>query len=201
MLTIGVAVALGGCGYSERQPAASPSSSPTEPPSASGFDGAQLPPNVHARNFTLVDQHGQSVSLGRYRGHVVILAFLSSTATTSALIAQQIRGALDDLGRPVPALAVSVGPAADTPARVAGFLREASLAGRLEYLTGSPAQLRPIWRAYGVVPASAASNAYARSAFVLLIDRHGLERVTFPVEELTPEGLAHDIRRLESEGS
>jgi hypothetical protein len=31
----------------------------------------------------------------------------------------------------------------------------------------------------------------------MLIDRRGLERVGFPADQLTPEGLAHDIRVLE----
>jgi hypothetical protein len=34
---------------------------------------------------------------------------------------------------------------------------------------------------------------------VLLIDRHGRQRIGFPVQQLTPEGLAHDIRRLQAE--
>ncbi len=33
----------------------------------------------------------------------------------------------------------------------------------------------------------------------LLIDRHGRQRIGFPVEQLVPEDLAHDIRRLQAE--
>jgi protein SCO1 len=172
--------------------------------SSTGFDGALLPAGGAAYEFTLTDQNGQRVSLSGLRGRVAILAFLScASRTTAPLIAQQIRGALDELepdpsGTPA-ALAVSANPAADTPACVRAFLHKASLTGRLEYLTGTPAQLRAVWRAYGVVPASAGETAYERSAFVLLLDRHGARRVEFPLEELTPEGLAHDIRRLQRE--
>jgi protein SCO1/2 len=173
--------------------------------SATGFDGALLPVNLRAREFTLTDQYGQRVSLAGYRGKVVILAFLYTTSkTTAPLIAQQIRGALDELeSEPhplrVPALAVSVDPARDTPARVRAFLRAASLTGRMEYLSGGAAQLRAVWHAYSAVPASAGAVAYERGAFVLLLDRAGAPRVEFSVEELTPEALAHDIRRLQSE--
>ncbi len=176
-------------------------------PSATGFYGVLLPTSSHPREFTLTDQHGRRVSLRDFRGRVAILAFLYTTSrTTAPLIAQQIRGALDELepqarsgGQPVPALAVSVDAAADTPARVRAFLQKNSLTGRLEYLTGTPAQLRAVWHAYAVVPASAGALAYERSAFVVLIDRRGAQRVEFPLEELTPEALAHDIRRLEGE--
>jgi protein SCO1/2 len=39
------------------------------------------------------------------------------------------------------------------------------------------------------------------STFVILIDKRGLERVGFAADQLTPEGLAHDIRVLEREPS
>jgi cytochrome oxidase Cu insertion factor (SCO1/SenC/PrrC family) len=179
-------------------------------PSASGFDGALLPASLRPREFSLTDQGGREVSLRALRGRVVILTFLyTNSKTTAPLVAQQIRGALDELeaqeaggkpaqGRPI-ALAISVDPAGDTPARVRAFLRASSLTGRLEYLTGTPARLRAVWHAYSVVPAAAGPIAYERSAFVLLLDRAGAPRVEFPLEELTPEALAHDVRRLESE--
>ncbi len=188
-------------------PTNAPTSSTTNAPSASGFDGAALPAHIRAHEFTLTSlsaptgQHaGASVSLSAYRGQVVVLAFLYSTCgATCIVIAQQIRGALDELGGdPVPVLIVSADPAADTPASVNRFLAQVSLKGRVHYLTGSKAQLRAVWHAYGAIPASAGRAAFADSASVFLIDPSGNERVLFPVEQLTPEGLAHDIRRLRS---
>ena len=73
-----------------------------------------------------------------------------------------------------------------------------SLTGRVHYLTGSSAQLRPIWRAYRVHPASAGRVAFDRFAFLLLLDARGRERVLFEPEQLTPEALAHDIRKLQA---
>ena len=183
----------------------SPAGAP-DTPSASGFQGAALPANVRAHDFTLTDQTGRPISLSGYRGQVVVIAFVYSTCgSTCIVIAQQIRGALDELPRPVPVLLVSVDPHADTPARVSRFLAQVSLTGRVHYLTGSLAQLRRVWSAYGIDPASIESaTASARSAQiesstgVLLIDGRGFERVLFAVEQLTPEALAHDIRRLQS---
>ncbi len=175
-----------------------------EAPSATGYDGALLPASLTPREFTLTDQYGRHVSLSDFKGRVAILAFLYTTSsTTAALIAQQIRGALDELEAehrpPTPALAISVDPAADTPARVRTFLHAASLTGRMEYLTGSAEQLRAVWHAYSAVPASAGATAYERGAFVLLLDKEGSPRVEFPFEELTPEAVAHDVRKLERE--
>jgi protein SCO1/2 len=171
----------------------------SEAANSSGFDGAAIPPGPLASDFTLTDQHGRAVSLSSVRGHVAVLTFLYSTCgATCILIAQQIRGALDELAQPVPVLVVSANPAPDTPASVARFLAQVSLAGRVEYLTGSPAQLRSVWRAYRVHPAGVGRATFDRFAFLLLLDARGRERVLFEPEELTPESLAHDIGKLQA---
>ena len=167
---------------------------------SSGFDGALLPGGVGAPDFTLTNQYGRSISLGRVRGKVAILTFLSTDcAHTCPLVAQQIRGALDELGRPVPTQIVSADPADHDPSAVRHFLAEAALTGRADYLTGARAELRRVWHAYNVVPAQLADANSSHPAEVLLIDRAGRERDLFQVEQLTPEGLAHDVRRLEGD--
>ncbi len=189
-------VALVGC--SGRSSSSSSYSSDSTAATASGFDGAALPLGAPAHDFALTDQAGRRVRLQDYRGRVTILTFLYSTCRSACVvIAEQIRGALDELGPGVAALAVSVDPAADTPAHVRAFLERVSLSGRLEYLTGSRTRLEAVWRAYAVVPASAGEAAYASSAPVLLLDRDGRARVLFGLEQLTPESLAHDVRKLE----
>jgi protein SCO1 len=178
---------------------ASSSAPPSQAPTSSGFDGAALSPSPLAPRFTLTDQYGRSFSLNSLRGQVALVTFLYSTCgATCVLIAQQIRGALDELPQPVPVLIISADPSADTPASVARFLARVSLTGRVQYLTGSPTQLRPIWRTYRVHPATVSRAAFDRFAFLLLLDARGRERVLFEPEQLTPESLAHDIRRLRS---
>lgn len=195
-LTLAGAVLLSGCGGGS-----SSSSTPALVSAASGsagFDGAALPPGVHAPPFVLRDQSGARVSLAAYRGQVVVLAFLSSTCgSTCRLIAQQIRGALDELSTVPPVLVISADPVADTPANVNRFLRDVSLGGRVRWLSAPPAALGPIWRAFRVHPVSAGAAAFASSASIYLIDRDGLERVIFQLEQLTPEALSHDVRRLQ----
>ena len=192
-LTLALTIGLAGCGSSASS--SSTGSTMASSPGA-GFEGAALPAGVAAARFTLRDQRGSRVSLSSYRGQVVVVAFLYSTCgSPCVVIAQQIRGALDELGQPVPVLVISADPAADTPASVDRFLRQVSLSGRVRWLSGSPAQLRPLWHAFRVPPASAGA-AFARSASVFLIDPRGMERVIFQLEQLTPEALSHDVRKL-----
>lgn len=185
----------GGCGRS----AAQQPSSDVSTDSVTGFAGAAIPaPQRHP--FSLTDLQGRRVSLATVRGQVTVLAFLSShCGAPCILIAQQIRGAIDELPRPVPVLLVSVDPAADTPARVAAFLAQVSLTGHARFLSGSTAQLQPLWRAYRIPPASAGRAAFEQSAPVALLDGAGRERVVYGLELLTPEALAHDIRRLQAQ--
>ncbi len=166
--------------------------------SAPGFRGAQSP-DVPPLDFDLRDQDGRRVSLASLRGDVIVLTFLYTTCEdTCPVAAQQIRGALDDLGHDVPTLAISVDPANDTPDRARRFLlKQRLVGGRMRFLLGDRRTLAPIWRSYGIAPQK---DAFDHSARVLLIDREGRQRVAFPVEKLTPEDLAHDIARLEAEG-
>jgi protein SCO1/2 len=167
---------------------------------SNGFDGAAFPPGVHAHDFTLRNQRGQRVPLSAYRGKVVVLAFLSSRCRTCALVADQVRGALDEVEgtRGLATIFVSTDPRADTSASVSRFLDGASLNGRVEYLTGTSQELRPIWKAYAIPPVSAGKAASEAGSTVLLIDRNATERVGFGLEQITPESLAHDIRLLAS---
>jgi protein SCO1/2 len=194
---LSLALALSGCSSGSSSSASDSSATQSAPSGASGFDGAALPSGVSAPAFSLRDQAGAPVSLAAYRGQVVIVALLySSCGSPCVVIAQQIRGALDELGRSVPVLVISADPAADRPVGVERFLRHVSLSGRVRWLSGSATQLRPLWHAFRVLPASAGRAAFARSASVFLIDRSGHERVIFQLEQLTPEALSHDMRKL-----
>jgi cytochrome oxidase Cu insertion factor (SCO1/SenC/PrrC family) len=198
-----LALASGGCGRSARTPAGNVAAESAGSQPADSFAGALLPAGVRPHGFALTDQRGRRVALSSFRGRVAILAFLDSGSRPATLIAQQIRGALDELqseagsGRvPVAALAVSVAPRVDTPARVRAFLQATGLSGRMEYLTGPPARLRRVWHSFRVVPATAGRGAYEQGAFVVLMAPNGDERVELPLEALTPEALAHDVREL-----
>jgi protein SCO1/2 len=162
-----------------------------------GFDGAALPKGSAAPGFTLTDQSGRPVSLSEYRGRVVVLAFLYSTCgRVCVVLAQQVRGALDELPRPVPVLFLTAAPEKDTPKSISRFLAEVSLTGRVRYLTGPPAELRPLWRAYHVTPPEEDRAGFDNTISLYLLDRHGDERVLFQLEQLTPEALVHDLRAL-----
>lgn len=163
-----------------------------------GLHGALRPPQAPAPDFRLRDQDGRVATMRQYRGRLVVVTFMYSTCRdTCPLTAQQIRGALDQLGRDVPVLAISVDPAGDTPPHVERFLVEQHMVGRMRYLTGTHAQLAPVWRAYGIQPQSAESE---HTASTVVDDGAGRQRVGYLTDQLTPEALAADLRTLSARG-
>ena len=162
-----------------------------------GFHGALRPPGARAPDFRLRDQDGQLATMREYRGKVVVVTFLYSTCEdTCPLTAQQIRGALDELGEDVPVLAVSVDPANDTPFRARRFLVKQQLAGRMRFLLGTRTQLEPVWRAYGIQPQG---EGFEHTASTVVVDGRGRQRLGFLTEQLTAETLARDLRELARE--
>lgn len=163
----------------------------------SPFKGAVRPPAPPA-DFALRDQNGDLVQLARLRGTVVVLTPLyTHCQDLCPLTAQQVRGALDDLSgdqrKGVRALALSVDPANDTPDSARRFLVQRRVSGYLDFLLGAPRDLGPVWRHYGFAPQT---KDQTHNSYVVLIDKQGRQRVGFPIDHLTPEDLAHDIRVL-----
>ena len=161
----------------------------------SGFAGSVRPPGLDAPPLTgLRDQDGRPVDAAALRGTPVIYTFVYSTCEdTCPTQVQTIRGALDRLGRDLPVVAISVDPAGDTPARAQRFVAEQHMTGRMRFLLGSRARLEPVWRGFAVAPQE---DELDHSAYVVLVDAEGRQRVGWPHQYLTAEGLEHDLRVL-----
>jgi protein SCO1/2 len=161
------------------------------------FEGSLMPQGVRAPDFRLRNQDGDTVTMRSLRGQPVVVTFLYTTCQDSCPIqAQTVRGALDDLGHDVPALAIAVDPPTDTPARAQAFLAKQRATGRIDFVLGSRAELRPLWKGYAIQPQSITEEHMAR---ITLVDSRGFQRIGYPGSEATPERLAHDLRLLERE--
>src|SRR5947207_2750394 len=159
-----------------------------------GFAGA-IRPAIPPRTWTLDDQDGRPTRVGAPGSGPAIVTFLyTHCQDTCPVTASTVRGAMDQLGHDVPAYAVSVDPAHDTPNSARVFLSQAHLTGRMHFLLGPDATLQQVWTRFGIQPQERDSE---HTAYVVLLDRTGRQRIGFPFDKLTPEGLAHDLRLLE----
>jgi cytochrome oxidase Cu insertion factor (SCO1/SenC/PrrC family) len=132
-----------------------------------------------APGFRLVNQFGQPMSLSQFRGKVVILAFTDSECTTicplttvSMVEAKDLLGAA---GNQVQLLGIDANPRARAVSDVMAYSRAHSMVSQWDFLTGSPAQLRAVWRAYHVyVQIQAGQIDHTPALYV--IDQRGREQ-------------------------
>ncbi len=151
-----------------------------DPIIAQALDGVSTPLDIPAQPFTLHDISGKQVSLHSLRGKVLLLTFLDPASTTgSPLIAQELREADHLLGpraASVTLVAITANPLRRTGPDLRAFDRQEGLAGLSGwlFLTGSLPELRQVWTAYGISPATLPSGQPAApNDFVFVIDRSG----------------------------
>jgi len=115
-----------------------------------------------APDFTLTDQFGRRVSLRSYRGRTVILAFNDSECTTvcplttTAMVdAKRYLGAA---GAHVALLGIDANPQATAVRDVRAYSRAHGMLHQWRFLTASLAQLKRVWKAYGIAVEIAAGQ-------------------------------------------
>jgi cytochrome oxidase Cu insertion factor (SCO1/SenC/PrrC family) len=150
---------------------------------AQAIDGSSAPLDFQAPAFTLTNQHGQPVSLASLRGKVVLLTFLDPVCTSDCpLIAQEFRQADQLLGgqsRQVELVAVVTNPVYTQPGYTAAFDRQEHMSTlpNWQYLTGSVAQLKKVWRQYGIAARILpAGGMIGHGDLAYVIDRSGRTR-------------------------
>lgn len=163
---------------------------------SNGFAGA-IRPEIPAEPLDgLRDEQGRAL---RVPGEVTLVTFLYTTCEDACpTVAQQIRGALDRMDDPPPVIAFSVDPLGDSPRSARAFLADQSLLGRVRFALGAPVALQRQWSVYGVNPQTRRSD---HTLGVVLLDARGRQRVGFPGDKVTPEGLVHDVEALRAEGA
>jgi cytochrome oxidase Cu insertion factor (SCO1/SenC/PrrC family) len=132
-----------------------------------------------APGFRLVNQFGQPMSLSQFRGKVVILAFTDSQCTTicplttdSMIEARDLLGAAGDQ---VQLLGINANPAATSVSDVMSYSRAHGMVNQWDFLTGTPAQLKSVWKAYHIyVQIQAGQVDHTPALYV--IDQHGREQ-------------------------
>jgi cytochrome oxidase Cu insertion factor (SCO1/SenC/PrrC family) len=132
-----------------------------------------------APGFRLVSQFGQPMSLSQFRGKVVILAFTDSQCTTicplTSLSMVEARELLGAAGDQVQLLGVNANPRATSVSDVMAYSRAHGMVNQWDFLTGSPGQLRAVWRAYHIyVQIQAGQIDHTPALFV--IDQRGREQ-------------------------
>ena len=164
------------------------------------YRGSVPPVQIAVPNFTLPDYTGKSVSSQDLQGKVVLITFLDAQCTEACpIIASQIARTLEQLSSAeraeVTAVAISTDPEEDTPNAVRSFLEKNRAVGRLLYVVGPVARLRPVWERFQIAASVDTGSDTLHSAPVRIYDPDGAWVSTLHAgADLTMENLAHDVR-------
>jgi protein SCO1 len=166
------------------------------------FKGSEITPPVPATDFQLTDQNGETFRLSDHQGEVVLLFFgythCPDVCPVSLYEFKQVKAALGDRAENVQFVLITLDPERDTVEVMNRYLKnyDPTFIG----LTGSEAELGPVWKSYGVyqekVPVSGqAGYLVDHSAFIYAIDKQGNWRLTYAFGTDT-EHLIQDTAHL-----
>jgi cytochrome oxidase Cu insertion factor (SCO1/SenC/PrrC family) len=135
-----------------------------------------------APDFRLVNQFGQRMALGQFRGKVVVLAFVDSECTNicplttvSMVEAKQLLGAA---GRQVQLLGVDANPRATSVSDVMAYSRAHGMVNQWDFLTGTLPQLRAVWRGFHIA-VQIERGVIDHTPALFVIDQQGRERTVY----------------------
>lgn len=166
------------------------------------FRGGVFDPPRPAPDFTLSSTADSEFRLSRFRGRAVVLGFgytfCPDVCPTTLADLAQMRKRLGEKAARVQVAYVTVDPERDSLDRLRIYMRffDPTFIG----LTGSPAQLAEVRRAYGVAAekrqvSGSAGYLVHHSSFVFLIDPAGQLRGTLPFG-MSADDMAHDVALL-----
>jgi protein SCO1 len=160
---------LAGCGGKTAAP----------PATTAHSDGFPVRPSVRTPPFLLPDQAGRRVGPQLFRGHWTAVTFLyTHCPDVCPLIADQLAAA-QRRDRSLRVIAVSVDPARDTPRAVRRFVAAHHEGRSFHYVVGPRRALRRVWRSYHVAALPGPSGTVSHSAFTVLVDPAGRQRLLF----------------------
>jgi cytochrome oxidase Cu insertion factor (SCO1/SenC/PrrC family) len=134
-----------------------------------------------AADFTLVDQHGATITLGRFRGHAVIVTFVfSHCASLCPVVVETVKRVGRD-AMPVEILLVTLDPWRDTPSALATIARQWGLPAHAHLLSsGKAEEVVSVARAYGVpFQRDDLTGDIAHPGLVFVVDAQGRLAYTF----------------------
>jgi protein SCO1 len=158
--------------------------------------GTVLPDQRAAHQFTLTDQDGNSRSLRSMRGSAVALYFgfthcKDTCPQTLALLGSAKRASLQPPDR-IRIVMITVDPARDTGEAMRSFFRRAGV--RATGLTGTPAELQTVYKAYGIAVIPQHADIAHTDAIFLISPDGTLVELLDP--RTAPAVVAQDLRAV-----
>lgn len=164
--------------------------------------GSEITSELPAPEIALTRADGTAFDLEAYRGRIVLVFFGYTSCPdycpSTMADMKRLKAELGDRADLVDVLLITVDPKRDTPERIQAYVNgfDESFIG----LSGSEAELEPVWQGYGVyreITDSHHDSSYSvdHSTRIYLIDKSNHLRVTYTFGTAVQD-LADDVRYL-----
>jgi protein SCO1 len=170
----------------------------------SNYSGGEATPPKAAPELKLDNYLGEPVDLAELKGKAVLVTFIyDHCPDVCPLIVSHLKTAQAELGdkaNDMEIVAVSTDPQGDTPKTVAKFLGEHEMTGKMQYLIGSPQELRKVWTDWNIIAkrAKTGRDLVEHSALIYGIAADGKITTLYPAN-FDPSQIVHDVPLLEQQ--
>ena len=153
-------------------------------------------------DVSLIDQHGQAISLASLKGKPVLIDFIyTSCASTCPVLTSKIAAVARELGPALGAdvtiVSITLDPEHDGPAQLAAYAKSQAVeSNSWLFLTGKPADIDQVLAAFKLrrMRESDGSIMHSVSAFLLGPDGHQIRQ--YNALDVNAKTVAADIDRL-----
>lgn len=169
---------------------------------ADAFAGGTVTPVKAAPELGLRTWDGRPVRLADYRGKAVFVTFLYTSCPDICPVIidnlVRVKDRLGPAGKNVRVVVISVDPERDTPAAIKRFLVAHRALGDVDYLIGSPAQLKAAWARWGIGARVNKDNPalIEHSGVIWGVDTRGRRATFYPATGFDIDDIAGDARLL-----
>ena len=160
--------------------------------------------NVKAPDFVLLDQDGKSFDSAKLRGKVVALNFIYTTCTDVCPLFTanfaQIQRTFNERGDNVFFVSITTDPEIDSPRVLKSYAQRYGADFRnWAFLTGTEAQLKPVWSALGIRVIKKGRGLVQHTSLTTLLDREGIRRFNHFGEKWQAKDVLQDLVTLLNE--
>jgi protein SCO1 len=158
--------------------------------------------NTKAPDFVLLNQDGKSFDSATLRGKVVVLNFIFTTCTDvcplfTAHFAQLQRTLKNGPAGDLYFVSITTDPEVDSPKVLKSYAqRYGADFQNWAFLTGTDAQMKPVWKGFGVRVVHKGRGLVQHTSLTTVIDREGVRRFNYFGEKWQLKDLQKDIAGL-----
>jgi protein SCO1 len=158
--------------------------------------------NTKAPDFILLNQEGDRFDSTKLRGKVVVVNFIFTTCTDvcplfTAHFAQLQRAFKSGPAGDLFFVSITTDPQVDSPKVLKSYAqRYGADFQNWAFLTGTDAQLKPVWKGFGIRVINKGRGLVQHTSLTTVLDREGIRRFNYFGEKWQVKDLQQDISEL-----